>query len=267
MADLAFQAIVTILALAFFLPLIVGPIYAALIGIPYLVAAFFRGRRQRLLRQCKPRFAAAVESLERADTDAATLALLHIRELEQNAGWWNRPPIRVVGLLLAAGVAGVAGFFVLDFIVVVLGCVSGGCSLERTVAAFKQGWAEPFPIQYLMAIGGALCGGLYYSFVDVGFGADDFGDRLQRFIESPRGVSVDVDQSRSMYSLGGLTAHELMGLPAQFTRKALDKARRRLAAEFHPDRWHGASAADRAAAEAAMKLANAAYEELLPRAM
>lgn len=61
---------------------------------------------------------------------------------------------------------------------------------------------------------------------------------------------------------GGLSARQIFGLDWQFTMQELTASRRRLGAEFHPDRWQTAASARRKAAEATMKRINVAYDLL-----
>lgn len=59
-----------------------------------------------------------------------------------------------------------------------------------------------------------------------------------------------------------MSPQEIFGLGYHFTRRELDRARRRRVQELHPDRWHTASPKERHAREEALKRVNAAYDLL-----
>ncbi|MCB1519788.1 MAG: J domain-containing protein [Hyphomicrobiaceae bacterium] len=84
-------------------------------------------------------------------------------------------------------------------------------------------------------------------------------ERLRQMIEAGRGVG----SMRRRTGPDGLSgAREVFGLGCDFTREALDRARRRLAGVHHPDRWTAAAPEVARAHEAAMKRINAAYDQL-----
>ncbi|HKZ96108.1 MAG TPA: J domain-containing protein [Hyphomicrobiaceae bacterium] len=57
-------------------------------------------------------------------------------------------------------------------------------------------------------------------------------------------------------------ARFIFGISLKFTQRELDRARRRLVQELHPDRWHNAGTHERKAREEALKRVNAAYDVL-----
>ena len=67
--------------------------------------------------------------------------------------------------------------------------------------------------------------------------------------------------------LDGLSGRQLFGLSPVFSRRNLDRARRHLVKELHPDLWHDAKPSSRRAREEALKRVNAAYDALRPLAV
>jgi DnaJ-class molecular chaperone len=65
----------------------------------------------------------------------------------------------------------------------------------------------------------------------------------------------------------GVSARELLGLNAHFTKAELRSAWLRLARELHPDRWMGSGPVVRQMKEAALKRVNAARDELAAQAV
>lgn len=78
------------------------------------------------------------------------------------------------------------------------------------------------------------------------------------------GVSIEVipQGARICPRSDAITPREIFGLGPNFGRRELDQARRRLAKELHPDRWHVAEASARRNAEEALKTVNAAYDSI-----
>ena len=92
---------------------------------------------------------------------------------------------------------------------------------------------------------------------------DNCGDRLWLLMFGPRAVEVALEPGTAgAPNFDGMTPYEVFGLGLSFTRRALDKARRRLVQELHPDRWHNADPQERKAREEALKGVNAAYDVL-----
>jgi hypothetical protein len=121
----------------------------------------------------------------------------------------------------------------------------------------------PHHMIYFLVAAAALQGLLsYYGEWVNPWAIEDCGDRLQRLLDA--GVSVELIPQRARKSARavGITPREIFGLGPNFTRRELDQARRRLAKELHPDRWHGAEASTRRNAEEALKTVNAAYDAL-----
>ena len=94
--------------------------------------------------------------------------------------------------------------------------------------------------------------------------AVNFGDRLQQSLDATRFTTPQTESQADEIGpqLDGLSPHQIFGLAPVFTRKSLDRARRRLAKKLHPDLWHNTKAEARSAREEALKRVNAAYDSL-----
>ena len=91
-------------------------------------------------------------------------------------------------------------------------------------------------------------------------------DRLERILSADRDVAIVSEEGHPLLFSDGLTPEQIFGLGLGFTRRQLDQARRRLAAQLHPDRRHNAAPLVRRAHEEALKQVNAAYDRLRPLA-
>ena len=95
---------------------------------------------------------------------------------------------------------------------------------------------------------------------------DNCGDRLWQLMFGPHSVQIAPEEVKiNVPHFDGMTPREVFGLGRQFTRRELDRARRRLVRELHPDRWHNARPEERKAREDALKRVNAAHDALRPR--
>lgn len=81
-----------------------------------------------------------------------------------------------------------------------------------------------------------------------------------------RVTAVPEPAETSVPNFDGMTPYEILGFGPTFTRRALDRARSRLARDLHPDRWHKVSPQERGTREEALKRVNAAYDMLRKQA-
>lgn len=137
------------------------------------------------------------------------------------------------------------------------------------LAMFAEGKRlnDAMPNQWVllaMALLGAVHGvaGLY-SFDDWRNPDEPHGldQRLRQMLAAGRAVRLPGAKPNTHG--GRRAARELFGLGDPYTRKSLDRARRLLARQHHPDVWVNAPASKQRAHEAAMKRINAAYELLV----
>ena len=231
------------------------------------IRSLFVRRQKRLLEECRRIFILGVQALSNGEQVHTRKSLDEIRVLEARWRYGDSTFIRALVVLVAFVAATVAGA-VLTLAWLMFVAIEWD-SWERTLdrwSNLRHSLAD-YRFYVFFLIHGALFGLAAVLGWPKHVEVDDCGDRLQAFIDSPRGVTPFREEQRAArWSLDGLDAFQVLGLSKQFSRKQLDAARRRLAKEFHPDKWLGASAAMRSAAEAAMKRVNAAYDELLPSA-
>jgi hypothetical protein len=93
-----------------------------------------------------------------------------------------------------------------------------------------------------------------------------YGDQLTAALRAGRGVE-NAPQHEFPPLPEGVTARELFGLNATFTKAELRSAWLRLARELHPDRWIQSGQGVRTMKETALKRVNAARDELAPFAL
>ncbi len=223
-------------------------------------------RQRRLLDRCRSIFILGVQALGNGAPESAANALRDIRTLERRwrfgQGWIVRGLVILIALAIGA-VVFVALQAAMLYLVVVAMDPSRAAEFLRNIRDNVLAEDNPL-VRFWLGIG------LAYALTTLlqwprHTEIDDCGDRLERFITSPRGVTATkANEPRGPYMRGldGLTAYEILGVGRRFTMLELRAARRRLAAQYHPDRWHGASAAMRKAAEDAMKRINGAFDEL-----
>jgi hypothetical protein len=97
---------------------------------------------------------------------------------------------------------------------------------------------------------------------------DNCGDRLWQLMFGPRAVEIAPEEVKiNVPDFDGMTPREVFGLGLHCTRRELNKARRRLVQELHPDRWQSARPEQRKAREEALKRVNAAHDALSPQAV
>lgn len=92
---------------------------------------------------------------------------------------------------------------------------------------------------------------------------------MQRLLNAARNVTImpDLAVGQEKPHLDGLSNHQLFGLGPEFSRRNLDRARRRLVKQLHPDLWNDANPSARRGREDALKRVNAPYDALRPLAV
>jgi hypothetical protein len=219
--------------------------------------------QNRLLDKCRALLMAGSRALAQGDRAGAAHLLVRIRRLER---LWRLGDSGVFRLSLALWAIGTAvvlcvltryfGLLVrhhvwvdqplpADEIVAHLklaAIVSVAAPLEALIA-YSQAWRRPWAV-------------------------DNCGDRLWQLLHGPRAMAASPRSGKNEPDLNvdGLTPREIFGLGPSFSRRDLDKARRRLVWDLHPDRQRGSSVRERNAREAALKQVNAAYDRLRPEA-
>jgi len=244
---------------AIFASIVIG--FPLSIWVAYWIPGYIKRRHvagsNALMERCRIEYLLAVAALERGQRAAAATRLDLIRVLEAQ---WRRRHAPLRRGLLAAGALAVsaAAYLAIRQAALLLPLWLEGASwavlLQRGAASALS------PSAAALGFGGAVWG-LYAwlaSWTDPAI-VDDCGDRLHRDLSSLREVAAPPGgkRGRSNY-VANLTDHEIFGLGVGFSRGELDRARRSLAAQFHPD----VAVADREAAEETMKQINAAYDRL-----
>lgn len=224
----------------------------------FFLPAWFRrahvAAQNGLLERCRALFILGETAVRSGDKPSANKLLMRIRRLEARWRFGNSRVFRTAKMISAVAL-GMGAYLFIRY---------GGLYLYT--ASTSSNPAQPLLPQqmiYLLAAGAALQGVLsYYGEWVNPWAIEDCGDRLQRLLDA--GVSIEVVPQRARKSprADGITPREIFGLGPNFTRRELDQARRRLAKELHPDRWHGAEASARRNAEEALKKINAAYDAI-----
>lgn len=214
-------------------------------------------RNNALMERCRAEYLLAIAAMERGDRPAAAAKLQTIRAIERSwrrrRHFLNRFLLGVWALTLSA-----VAYVAVRQISLVLPLWFGGKSL----LSLLQRSAEMLTTTGVAIFGlGGACWGLN-SWIDTWTDPaiiDDCGDRLQRDLNSLRQMATSDGSAYRRHSRShALTDYEIFGLAPGFTLKDLDRARRSLAARFHPDVTH----VDRGFAEETMKLINAAYDRM-----
>jgi hypothetical protein len=229
-------------------------------AIIFFLPAWFRrahvAAQNALLERCRALFILGETAVRSGDKATARNLLMRIRRLEARWRFGNSPIYRAAKMISAVAL-GMVGYIFIRY---------GGLYLYTASNSSNPSGPQtllPDQIIYLLVAGAALQGVLsYYGEWVNPWAIEDCGDRLQRLLDA--GVSIEVIPQRARKSprANGITPREIFGLGPTFTRSELDEARRRLAKELHPDRWHGAEASARHNAEEALKTVNAAYDAI-----
>lgn len=225
--------------------------------LPPKLRAYLSRRRLRWIKHCRALYSTGLKKLQ--DGDRASAEEL-ARELQQwQARWearqtWRARTQRAFWVILSV--------WVICFVVKLtpfLALIYLGIEAPRTILTDVK----------FMAVygGGALLLALSQYFL-LGYDEDalageNFAGRLRRALDAGQ----EVIEGRYFPDLNDIPALRLLfGLGDRFTKKELDKARRRLATELHPDRWSDLPEQARQSREELLKHVNAAYERLRPLA-
>jgi hypothetical protein len=219
---------------------------------PYLIKSWHIARQNRLIEQCRTDFILAFQHVSDNNEATARELLDKIRANEKRWQFGNSLFYRAalgfvaVGLgACAASLLRLADYFIVDAhsagpsATLLLATV--GMSLYHTLASYFTDWHSPWII-------------------------DDCGDRLEALLNAGRGIAITSPKTKRTRLKDGLAAYQVFGLSPVFTLKELNAARRRMANQYHPDRWQNGPASAAKAAEEAMKRINVAYDKLKPNA-
>ncbi len=208
--------------------------------------------QNRFIEQCRSLFILAVQHIAQADEPAARELLQRIRAIEARWLVGQRPAYRVALGACAIGV-GLVGGVLLRFGPMVMSDFESNRTADLGLLLFVVGATALHTLNS------------YFAPWVSEWIVDDCGDRLERLLNAGRRIALRSSNKKGQRLQDGLAPHEVFGLGPRFTLKQLNAARRRLATEYHPDRWQTAPASDACAAEEAMKRVNAAYDQIKGR--
>ena len=160
-------------------------------------------------------------------------------------------------LAIVAIAAGMIGYAVLR--IVLLDLSGPG---HRDLQDFSRSLADGGSLAFPLAIFASLWAvGSYFGQWSYHGQIENWSERLQQML----GAGSNVETAASAPAadrVEPLTAWQRFGVEAYCSKAQLDRARRRLAQRYHPDRWANASPAEQLAAGEAMKRVNVMYDEL-----
>ena len=217
--------------------------------IPWLIKNRHITRQNRLIDECRSRFILAVRYLANNNEPAARGLLDEIRAIE--ARWKRADSIpSKVALGCVAILLGTMAGATLRFAPFAAMSIEHGKALDLTNLAWVSGLSAMHTVF-------SYCYDWHSPWI-----VDDCGDRLEALLNTGRGIAISSPKTRRTRLKDGLAAREVFGLDILWTLKELNAARRRMAAQYHPDRWQTAPPGAAKAAEDAMKRINAAYDQL-----
>jgi len=223
--------------------------------LPPKLRAHLSRRRLRWIERCQALYLMGLEKLQKGERASAEDLL---REIEKwQARWearqtWRARTQRAFWVILIV--------WVICFVVKLtpfLALIYLGIEAPRTVFA---------DVKFMAVYGGgalllALSQYFLLGYEEDALAGEDFAGRLRRALDAGQ----EVIEGRYFPDMNDIPALRLLfGLGDRFTAGELDKARRRLAAELHPDRGRDWPARVRRTREEMLKHVNAAYERLRP---
>lgn len=241
------------LALILCVPIALSYIWIATF-LPLKLRAYLSRRRLRWIEHCQALYLTGLQKLQNGEQAGAEDLLREIENWQSRwqarQTWVERAFWVIFAVWMACLVVKLTPFLALVYL-----------DIERHGAILTD-------YQFLAACG---AGALLLSFAQyflLGYDEDamaggDFSGRLRRAIDAGQ----DLVEGRHFPDLDDIPAlRSLFGLGDRFTQRELDKARRRLASELHPDRWSDLPEHARRTREEMLKNVNGAYERLRPLA-
>jgi len=232
------------------------PVYLSYIwiatAVPPKLRLYLSRRRTRWIKHCQAAYEEALHSLQEGDRSTAEKLLKRMRRWQgkwEERQTWAAAAERafwvISGVSLACLVVRLSPLMLISY-------VSDDTGLLKLVPQYEFIIWLSIPTLIILWNYFAL------SYDEEAPIVVDFADRLGRALHAGQEVIEgryfpDLDDASEL--------RDLFGLPPNFTVQELNKARRRLAAELHPDRWSDKPDA-RQAREEMMKNINAAYERL-----
>jgi hypothetical protein len=233
------QIMVPIASVASFMTYVVVAMF-----LPAKIRIFLSRRRRRWLERCQAVYMLGLNAINSGDIDHASS---HLDELKEVEGRWqarHTPRARYTrAVLIIASTSAL--------------CVAIKMSPIWILGASLDPGGYAITAAFMMVL-------TANSYFFMGYEEDwlfaSFHDRLKKALGAGKDIGFETFRAAGSDDLQSLC--EIFGLSTTFTRKQLDRARRRLASELHPDRWPHAKPSVRHAREEALKGVNAAYEKL-----
>jgi hypothetical protein len=219
--------------------------------------------QNRLLERCRALLLLGSRALESGNKLAAEQILKRIERLESLWHLGHSIPFRT-SLAIWAVAWGLIACVLIRFAGVLIVQYGWSSKLVAWESLPSELWL--MVLVSLTAVLHALSG-YFEDWVDP-WAVENCGARLRQHIYGPRGLGVVPETEKStLPDFDGLSPREIFGLGPSFTRRDLDRKRRRMVQELHPDRWHNASGHERKTREETLKRVNAAYDVLRPSAL
>jgi hypothetical protein len=227
------------------------------IFLPLKLRTYLATRRLRWIEHCRALYSAGLDKLQAGELASAEALL---EELQRWRARWQARHTWAAHLQRA--------FWVILFVWIICVIVKTAPLLALVYLDFDIVSAI-FTDFYFLAMYNAgtllICFSQYFL---LGYDKDvmagnDFATRLRRAIDAGQ----ELVEGRHFSDLDDIPAlRSLFGLGDRFTQRELDKARRGLARELHPDRWSDLPEHARQTREEMLKNVNGAYERLRPLA-
>lgn len=229
--------------------------------IAWYVPVWFKNRhvvaQNRLLDRCRMLLLLGSRAAGAGDKEGAEEILLRIRRLERLWRYGNSLPFKL-SLALWAIAWGAILCVAIRFAgqeVVHHGWTGTLIPADKILDELGVTVLISITVPFLAMIG-------YFEAWKNPWAIENAGDRLWEILYGPRGISLQPEPEDPAPNFDGMSPQEIFGLGHHFTRRELDRARRRLVQDLHPDRWHSASPKERHIREEALKRVNAAYDLL-----
>lgn len=239
------------------LPLPISYLLAGLL--PFWLRQRHIRSQNRLLDRCRALLMAGAQALERGDRDGAVHLLARIHRIESLWRLGNSRVLRVSLALWAIGMAAALCVLARYLGLTLRHHYWGGRSL--THVELLTNLKVAVAISIVAPLESALS---FFMEWQRPWTIDNCGDRLSQLLYGSPEVATNRAGADETPCFDGLSPREIFSLGPTFTKRELDKARRRLIWELHPDRQQRISQRERVAREEVLKRVNAAYDALKP---
>lgn len=218
--------------------------------------------QRRILDRCRALLLAGTRAIEGGDEIAAQHALRRIRRLERHWRLGNRLLFQAALAVWAIGI-GVAACISVRLLAnwtIHYAMLGEGITPEGLVNDIRLSLALSITAP-LWAFVGYLESPKEYSL------NESCGDRLSQLLYGARDIALREDLTdANMPDFGRMSPHQIFDVGVRFTLRELNRSRRQLVRQLHPDRWYAATPNERRLREETLKTVNAAYDFLRQQA-